>query len=85
MHFEATRRFQKDYRKLPSEIKEAFKQKLELLVSDPSHPSLRHRKMAGTENVFEFSVTMNYRVTYQKSDEIAYLRRIGTHDVLNHP
>jgi len=41
--------------------------------------------MAGTENVFEFSVTMNYRVTYQKSDEIAYLRRIGTHDVLNHP
>ena len=85
MHFEATRRFQKDYRKLPQEIKDLFKKKLDLLIREPTHPSLRHRLMAGTKNIFEFSVTMNYRVTYQRDQNIGYLRRIGTHDILRRP
>ena len=85
MHFEATQRFEKDYRKLPSEIKNQFQKKLLLIVSNPNHPSLRHCKMAGCEDIFEFSVTMNYRATYQRVGDVAYLRRIGTHDILSRP
>jgi mRNA interferase RelE/StbE len=85
MHFEATQRFKKDYRKLPQEIKDLFKKKPLLLISDPNYPSLRHGKMAGFEDLYEFSVTMNYRATYQKIGDIGYLRRIGTHDILSRP
>ncbi len=85
MHFEATRKFQKDYKKLPSDIKDVFKKKLQILIEHPNHPSLRHRKMAGCARIFEFSVTMNYRVTYEKIGDRGFLRRIGTHNILNQP
>ncbi len=85
MHIEATATFTKLYKKLPSNIKEKVKKALKLLQNNPSHPSLRHRKIAGQYDIFEISITMNYRITYQKIREIAYLRKIGTHDILNKP
>lgn len=44
------------------EIQEATYQKLYLLVEDSSHPSLRLEKLS--EEIWAFSVTMNYRVTF---------------------
>lgn len=44
MHIEATRTFIRLYKKLPEEIKERVKKSLELLESDPVHPSLGHKK-----------------------------------------
>ena len=85
MHFEATRRFQKDYKNLPVEIKDLFKKKLKLLIEDPQHPSLRHTKMVGYDRVFEFSITTNYRVTYERIGDEGLLRRIGTHNILKQP
>ena len=85
MHIEATETFIKLYKRLPVEIKERAKKTLELLELTPSHPSLGHKKMAGQKDVFELRVTQNYRITYQKIGEIAYLRKIGTHDLLRNP
>jgi len=85
MHIESTRTFSKLYRKLPQELKERVKDTLKLLQSNPSHPSLRHKKMEGQKDIFEVSVTMNYRITYQKIDTVAYLRKVGTHNILNRP
>jgi len=85
MHIEATQTFIKLYKKLPGEVKEQAKKALELLRSNPSHPSLGHKKMAGQENIFEIRASRNYRITYQKIDNTAYLRKVGTHDLLRNP
>ena len=85
MHLEATATFLRLYKRLPREVQEQTKKALALLVDNPSHPSLRHRKMAGQENIYELSVSMHYRITYEKIGETAYLRKIGTHDILRQP
>lgn len=85
MHIEATKTFIGLYKKLPKELKEKTKKALELLKLNPAHPSLCHKKMTGQEDIFEVRVSKNYRLTYQKVDNIAYLRKIGTHDLLRKP
>lgn len=84
-HIEFTQTFQKLYKKLPADIKDKTKKALELFQSNPSHPSLGHKKMAGKENIYEMRVTKNYRITYQKKANLAILRKIGTHDLLRNP
>jgi len=38
-----------------------------------------------TKEIWAFSVTMNYRVTFQYDNGDIMLRKIGTHDVLRRP
>ena len=54
---------------------------LRLIAANPRHPSLRIKKIQGTEDIFEATVNMAVRVTFQylKPDTI-YLRNIGEHD-----
>ena len=53
-----------------------------LLEENPQHPSLRTKKIQGTDEIFEASITMALRVTFQyvKPDTI-YLRNVGEHDI----
>ncbi len=85
MHVEATQTFIRLYKKLPSALQAHVKKTLALFQQNPTHPSLRHRKMAGQADIYELSVTMHYRITYQKVGDTAYLRKVGTHDILRHP
>lgn len=85
MHLEATETFIRLYKKLPKEIQEQVKKSLTLLVQNPTHPSLRHRKMAEQTSIYELSVSMHYRITYEKSGDTAILRKVGTHDILKQP
>ena len=85
MHVEATKTFIRLYKKLPADLQALVKKTLTLFQQNPSHPSLRHRKMEGQEDVYELSVSMHYRITYQKIGDIAYLRKVGTHDILRRP
>ena len=85
MHIEATHTFVKLYKKLPAEVKEQTKKAIELLQSNPTHPSLGHKKMVGYDNVYEVRVSLQYRLTYEKIGEAAYLRKVGTHDLLKNP
>ena len=75
-------RFRKDYADLPKEVQEAFDKKFRLFLNNTYHPSLRVKKIKGTENRWEGSVTMNYRFTFQISEDTVLFRRIGTHNVL---
>lgn len=78
--------FEKLFQKLPQEIREAAYEKLDLFLKNPAHPSLRVKKIRGTKDiVWEMSVTMNYRITFEVLEEEIYLRRIGTHDILKRP
>lgn len=75
-------RFKKQYNALPREIQKAFQEKLDLLLADRRHPSLRVKKIQGVENRWEGSVTMKYRFTFHFDEEVLVFRAIGTHDIL---
>ena len=84
--YEFSNRFRKDYRALPADIREAFDTKFSLFLENPHHPSLRIKRLVGTANRWEGSVTMNYRFTFQlaegDTEGKVLFRRIGTHDIL---
>lgn len=80
-----TARFRKDYRGLPLEVRKRVRQALERFVSDPSHPSLRVKKMEGASGIWELRVSASYRITFEPSGGGVLLRRVGAHDVLRRP
>jgi len=81
-HYEFSSRFRKDYKILPAEIRDTFDAKLSLFLENPRHPSLRVKRLVGTFDRWEGSVTKNYRFTFQIAEGKALFRRIGTHDIL---
>ncbi len=77
-----TRIFQKDYRALPRKIRKKTKEQVaRIQVGDFSHPSLRLKKMRGKE-IWEATITMDYRLTFQIEGDLVTFRVIGTHDIL---
>ena len=80
--YQFSRRFKKEYNKLPKEIQKAFDEKLSLFLKQMSHPSLRVKRIHGTKNRWEGSVTMKYRFTFEFIKECVLFRAIGTHDIL---
>jgi mRNA-degrading endonuclease RelE of RelBE toxin-antitoxin system len=76
-----TESFRKDYRRLPAEIQAQVDKQLELLIRNPRHPSLRAKRLRGTDK-FEIRVSKGYRLTFQFADSVLELRRVGTHDIL---
>ena len=55
---------------------------LRLIADEPRHPSLRVKKIQGTTDIFEASVNMAIRVTFQFiKPETIYLRNIGEYDM----
>ena len=83
MKVQRTDRFKKDYQKLPSDIQRRVDQKLRFLIRDPRHPSLRIHKLRGVEWLWEFSVTMNYRVLFEIEGEYYVLLGVGPHRVVD--
>ncbi len=75
-----TNQFKRDFGKLPQNVKEQAIRKLNLLVLNPRHPSLRAKKIRGEvkgyRDVFEGSITRNYRFLFRVEKD-SY---IGTHD-----
>jgi len=78
-----TKSFQKDYERLPQHIQRQTDRKLELLLTNPRHPSLRTKKVRGEirghRDVFEGSISMNYRFIFRIEGECYVLLRCGTH------
>ena len=60
--FTFTPRFQKHFKNLNTQEKKKLKNKLEILSQNPSHPSLRTKRIQGTTNLFECSVNMDIRI-----------------------
>ena len=77
--------FERLFKRLPKQVRDETLEKLGLYRENPSRPSLRVKRIRGTDRIWEMSVTMSYRVTFELEDERVTLRRIGTHDVLKRP
>lgn len=84
-HLEYTATFKKLYKKLPREVQQRIDKTLFFLEQNPGHPSLHFKKIEGTEDIYEWRVSDNYRGTLKKIDGLAYLRKVGTHDILKSP
>jgi mRNA interferase RelE/StbE len=76
-----TNSFLKDYRSLPPDIQARVDKQLTLLLDNPKHPSLRLKKLKGTD-IFEIRVSKGYRLTLGSVGDYLELRRVGTHDLL---
>jgi mRNA-degrading endonuclease RelE of RelBE toxin-antitoxin system len=74
--------FKKQYKTLPTKIREAFNDRLAPFLADMLHPSLRVKKIQGVQNRWEGSITMKYRFTFHFEEETVVFRAIGTHDIL---
>ena len=86
MEFIFTERFKKSYKQLSKDGQMTLHKKLELMSSNPHHPSLRTKKVQGTDNIFECSINMSIRMTWQYEGESILLRVVGDHDeVLKKP
>ena len=82
MKFQTTRPFDRDYAGLPEEIKERVEKQLALLLLNPSHPSLRLKRIRGTADIWEVRGSRSYRLTLQLAGDTYLLRRVGPHDVI---
>jgi mRNA-degrading endonuclease RelE of RelBE toxin-antitoxin system len=77
-----TKKFKKEYKALPEEIQKNFDKKLANFLTDPTYPSLRLKRIQGTKNIWEGSITMKYRSTFEIINDEVIFRMIGTHDIL---
>ena len=73
--------FLRDYRTLPVAIRERVDKQLRLLFKNFRHPSLRLKKLKGTDR-FEIRISNGYRLTLRLDQGVMELRRVGTHDIL---
>ena len=80
--YQFSKRFKKEYNNLPKEIQKAFDEKLSLFLKQTSYPSLRVKRIQGTKNRWEGSITMKYRFTFEFLESGVLFRAIGTHDIL---
>lgn len=84
MQFILSKRFEKDFAKLPKRTKEKTRKALELFVSDPDHPSLRIHPLKGRWlGHFSIDVTGDTRAVYAViEDDIVHFITIGSHSQL---
>lgn len=81
-HYVIPPNIEKKISKLPEHVREKFFWSLEMLIKNPSDPGLRHGKITGSP-YWEFSITMHYRATYRREDDIIVIVNVGKHkDVL---
>ncbi len=85
MKISFTKNFIRNYCKLPQHIQKTTDKQLELLLSNPRHPSLNIKKMNDPRNIWEGRITESYRFTFQIKEDIYTLRKVGTHDMLRNP
>lgn len=84
-----TNRFKRSFKKLSPDIKNSFDKQLEKFLSHPKfpfHESLRIKGIQGRRGIFEMTVTMGIRATWQYTKQGVLFRNIGDHDeILKNP
>jgi len=90
VEFDFTPRFKRAYVKLPEKTRTLFGDKMHQFLDDWRHPSFRVKKIQGTETVWEASLNMSIRFTFEFSKDqdgtaICILLNIGDHDHVLRP
>jgi len=85
MKFTRLKLFKKDYLHLPQHIRKKVDRQLLTLASNPQHPGIKARKMAGNRDLWEGRINGHYRMTFQIRSKQILLRRVGTHEIYKKP
>lgn len=82
--FTYSKRFSRSYKKMEAQDQKQIVNKLRLLSENPTHPSLRTKRIQGTTDLFECSVNMDLRIIWHfEGDVMIILVDVGHHDILN--
>jgi mRNA-degrading endonuclease RelE of RelBE toxin-antitoxin system len=81
-HFVTVKSFDREYKKLPPEIKRLIPDKLKDLLNNPRPPGLGFEKLKGYKNpdIYTIHITGNYKMSFVIDGSKATLRHIGTHN-----
>jgi len=77
-----TNRFLDDYRELPAPVQKQADRKLRYLAENLSHPPLRVKRVRKYRDVYEGSISTDYRLLFLITTDAYVLLRIGRHDIL---
>lgn len=80
MKFERAERFKRAYLKLDEQQRQSVQKALRQISADINHPSLRVKKVQGTEDVWEAGASAGPRLTFTWTGELIILRNCGEHD-----
>lgn len=85
MTIQRTDIFVHQYLGLRPDIRKQVDRQLARLLTNPRHPGLAAKKMAGHYNVWGVRVDLQHRFTIQVTGQAVLIRKVGTHDVLGEP
>ena len=77
------RKFKKNFKKLPKEVKDKVFDRIALFMQNPFHPSLKNHALKGGMNQNRsFSVTSDYRIIYRPKGNyiLVIMLNVGTHN-----
>ena len=80
MRLARTDRFKRAYQKLKLDDQGLTDKAIRFLAADPRHPSLRVKKIKGTQDVWEARVSRSIRMTFEMRGDLILLRNVGQHD-----
>ena len=72
--------FWRAYGTLDPRTREAARRAYRLFAREPSHPSLRFKKMGGYENVWSVRITQKYRAVGERRGDTIIWVWVGTHN-----
>jgi mRNA-degrading endonuclease RelE of RelBE toxin-antitoxin system len=76
-----SRRFDRDYKKLDPLLKHRVNKAIDILVGDPTRPSLRIKRLKGADETWSCRVTKSVRIIYRLLDSNRIqLLLVGPHD-----
>ena len=82
--FQSTHKFDKQFNSLTKNTNKQATKAIELFIENPSHSSLRFKKIQETNNFYEIRINQSIRIvieiTSQDTDQINTFYIIGTHD-----
>lgn len=76
-------KFIKNFKKLNKLDQDAFEKQMRKFLNKPTppfQPSLRIKRVQKTDNIFEMTITMRIRMTWEFTEDGILLRNIGEHD-----
>jgi mRNA-degrading endonuclease YafQ of YafQ-DinJ toxin-antitoxin module len=81
----ASRRFLAAWHELPPAIQENVRAKIHLLVTNPTHPSLRSHRMRSQSDLWNCSLSSSMRLFYQSKSkpQALYLFAFGSHRMVD--
>ena len=84
MKIETTKKFDKQFKKLPTKIQKEFGKRIALFLTDRNHTLLHTHKLSGNLNgLWSFNVTADIRVIFDDSyQDVVILVAIGSHSKL---